>query len=221
MAVTCWTFSGVRPEFEPTSISDVVLIRPRLFGDARGHFFESWEERKFAAAGLELRFRQDNQSLSARHVLRAIHYQLHKRQGKLVRVVAGAVLDIAVDLRRSSPTFGKWVSGELTEENHHTLWVPPGFGHGVLVLSESAHFRYKCTDFYAPEDEHAIAWNDPDLKIDWRLPVGVQPVLSPRDRAAKRFRDAPHRFLSGNALAAAMQQSQRNTDAAKTEPVQQ
>jgi dTDP-4-dehydrorhamnose 3,5-epimerase len=177
-------------EFEPTSIPDVVLIRPRVFGDARGHFFESWEERKFAAAGFEARFRQDNQTLSTRHVLRGIHYQLRKPQGKLVRVVTGAVLDIAVDLRRASPTFGKWVAAELNEDNHHMLWVPPGFGHGFVVLSESTHFLYKCTEFYAPEDEHAIAWDDPDLKIDWQLPPGVQPVLSARDRAAKRFRDA-------------------------------
>jgi dTDP-4-dehydrorhamnose 3,5-epimerase len=179
-------------EFEPTAIPDVVLIRPRLFGDARGHFFESWEERKFAAAGLELRFRQDNHNLSARHVLRGIHYQLRRPQGKLVRVVTGAVFDVAVDLRRSSPTFGRWVGAELTQDNHHMLWVPPGFGHGFVVLSESAHFLYKCTDFYFPEDEHAIAWNDAELQIDWRLPAGVQPILSARDTAAKRFRDAPY-----------------------------
>jgi len=130
-------------EFEPTAIPDVVLIRPRLFGDARGHFFESWEERKFAAAGLELRFRQDNQNRSARHVLRGIHYQLRRPQGKLVRVVTGAVFDVAVDLRRSSPTFGRWVGAELTGDNHHMMWVPPGFGHSFVVLSESAHFLYK------------------------------------------------------------------------------
>jgi dTDP-4-dehydrorhamnose 3,5-epimerase len=179
-------------EFEPTAIPDVVLIRPRLFGDARGHFYETWEERKFAAAGLELRFRQDNQNLSARHVLRGIHYQLRKPQGKLVRVVTGAVFDVAVDLRRSSPTFGRWVGAELTQDNHHMLWVPPGFGHGFVVLSESAHFLYKCTDFYVPEDEHAIAWNDAELQIDWHLPAGVQPILSARDTAAKRFRDAEY-----------------------------
>jgi dTDP-4-dehydrorhamnose 3,5-epimerase len=179
-------------EFEPTAIPDVVLIRPRVFGDARGHFFESWEERKFAAAGLDLRFRQDNQNLSARHVLRGIHYQLRKPQGKLVRVVTGAVFDVAVDLRRSSPTFGRWVGAELTQDNHHMLWVPPGFGHGFVVLSESAHFLYKCTDFYAPEDELAIAWNDAELKIDWHLPAGVQPILSARDTAAKPFRDSEY-----------------------------
>jgi dTDP-4-dehydrorhamnose 3,5-epimerase len=179
-------------EFVPTAIPDVVLIRPRVFGDARGHFFESWEERKFADAGLDLRFRQDNQNLSARHVLRGIHYQLHRPQGKLLRVVTGAVLDVAVDLRRSSPTFGRWVGTELTQDNHHLLWVPPGFGHGCVVLSESAHFLYKCTDFYFPDDEHAIAWNDPDLDIDWRLPAGIQPMLSARDSAAKRFREAEY-----------------------------
>jgi dTDP-4-dehydrorhamnose 3,5-epimerase len=179
-------------EFEPTAIPDVVLIRPRVFGDARGHFFESWEERKFAAAGLQLQFRQDNQNLSARHVLRGIHYQLRRPQGKLVRVVTGAVFDVAVDLRRSSPTFGRWVGAELTQDNHHMLWVPPGFGHGFVVLSESAHFLYKCTDFYAPEDELAIAWNDAELKIDWHLPAGVQPILSARDTAAKPFRDSEY-----------------------------
>lgn len=177
-------------EFEPTSLHDVVLIRPRIFGDARGNFFESWQERTFAAAGIAQPFRQDNQNLSARHVLRGIHYQLEKPQGKLVRVVTGAVLDVAVDLRRSSPTFGQWVSAELTGENHHMLWVPPGFGHGFVVLSESARFLYKCTEFYAPEDEHAIAWDDADLRIDWRLPAGVTPILSARDRAAQRFRNA-------------------------------
>ena len=179
-------------QFEPTAIPDVVLIRPRAFGDTRGYFFESWEERKFAAAGLELRFRQDNENLSARHVLRGIHYQMQRPQGKLVRVVTGAVFDVAVDLRRSSATFGKWVGAELTQDNHHMLWVPPGFGHGFVVLSESAHFLYKCTDFYAAQDEHAIAWNDAELNIDWRLPAGVQPILSARDRTAKRFSDAEH-----------------------------
>jgi dTDP-4-dehydrorhamnose 3,5-epimerase len=179
-------------EFEPTSIPAVLLIRPRVFGDARGHFFESWEERKFAGAGLRASFVQDNQNLSGRHVLRGMHYQLRQPQGKLVRVATGAVFDVAVDLRRGSPTFGRWVGAELTEDNHHMLWVPPGFGHGFLVLSESARFLYKCTDFYAPEDERSIAWNDPDLNIRWPLPAGVSPVISARDAAAVRFRDAPY-----------------------------
>lgn len=177
-------------EFVPTSIQAVVLVKPRVFGDARGYFFESWEARKFARGGLELAFCQDNENLSGRQVLRGLHYQLTKPQGKLVRVVTGAVWDVAVDLRRSSPTFGKWVGAELNDENHHMLWVPPGFAHGFVVLSEKAHFLYKCTDFYAPEDEHAIAWNDPDLQIDWRLPAGLEPNLSARDRAAGPFRSA-------------------------------
>jgi dTDP-4-dehydrorhamnose 3,5-epimerase len=177
-------------EFVPTSIPDVILVKPRVFGDARGYFFESWEAQKFARGGLELQFCQDNENLSGRHVLRGLHYQLRKPQGKLVRVVTGAVWDIAVDLRRSSPTFGKWVGAELNDENHHMLWVPPGFAHGFFVLSETTRFLYKCTDFYAPEDEQAIAWNDPDLQIDWRLPAGVEPNLSARDRAAGAFRSA-------------------------------
>jgi dTDP-4-dehydrorhamnose 3,5-epimerase len=179
-------------EFEPTAIPDVVLIKPRVFGDARGHFFESWEERKFAHVGLDLHFCQDNQNLSARHVLRGLHYQLTKPQGKLVCVVTGAVFDVAVDLRRRSSTFGRWVGVELNQVNHHMLWVPPGFAHGFVVLSESTHLLYKCTDFYAPQDEHAIAWNDPDLDIDWRLPPGIAPVLSARDTAAGRFREAQY-----------------------------
>jgi dTDP-4-dehydrorhamnose 3,5-epimerase len=177
-------------EFVPTAIPAVVLVKPRVFGDTRGYFFESWEARKFAQGGLELRFCQDNENLSGRHVLRGLHYQLTKPQGKLVRVVTGAVFDVAVDLRRSSPTFGRWVGAELTEENHHMLWVPPGFAHGFVVLSESARFLYKCTEFYAPEDEHAIAWDDPDLKINWCLPAGTEPNLSARDRAAGAFRVA-------------------------------
>jgi dTDP-4-dehydrorhamnose 3,5-epimerase len=177
-------------EFVPTSIPAVILVKPRVFGDARGYFFESWEAQKFARGGLELSFCQDNENLSGRHVLRGLHYQLTKPQGKLVRVVTGAVWDVAVDLRRSSPTFGKWVGVELNDENHHMLWVPPGFAHGFVVLSETTRFLYKCTDFYAPEDEQAIAWNDPDLQIDWRLPAGVAPNLSARDRAAGPFRSA-------------------------------
>lgn len=177
-------------EFVPTAIPAVILVKPRVFGDARGYFFESWEAQKFAQGGLDLEFRQDNENLSGRHVLRGLHYQLTRPQGKLVRVVTGAVFDVAVDLRRSSPSFGKWVGVELNDENHHMLWVPPGFAHGFFVLSESARFLYKCTEFYAPQDEHAIAWNDPDLQVDWRLPRGVDPNLSARDRAAGSFRNA-------------------------------
>ncbi|MDB6011845.1 MAG: dTDP-4-dehydrorhamnose 3,5-epimerase [Gammaproteobacteria bacterium] len=179
-------------EFEPTAIPDVVLIRPRVFGDARGFFFESWEERKFAAAGLHAKFVQDNHSRSTRNTLRGLHYQIQQTQGKLVRVVTGTVFDVAVDIRRSSPTFGQWVGATLSEENHHMLWVPPGFAHGFVVLSDSADFLYACTDFYAPAHERAIQWNDPDLNVAWPLPEGVEPVLSAKDARATRFRDAEY-----------------------------
>jgi dTDP-4-dehydrorhamnose 3,5-epimerase len=179
-------------QFEPTEIPDVVLIRPKVFGDPRGYFFESWEERKFAAAGLDVKFVQDNHSRSARNILRGLHYQIQQPQGKLVRVVTGSVFDVAVDIRRSSPTFGRWIGATLTEENHHMLWVPPGFAHGFVVLSESADFLYRVTDFWAPPHERAIQWNDPDLKIKWPLPEGVEPVLSAKDAVAKRFRDAEY-----------------------------
>ena len=179
-------------EFVPTAIPEVVLIKPAVFADARGHFFESWTERKFAAAGLDLKFVQDNENRSERQVLRGLHYQLTKPQGKLVRVVTGAVFDVAVDLRRSSPTFGRWVGAELNADNHHMLWVPPGFAHGFMVLSEAAHFLYKCTQFYYPEDERAIRWDDADIGVHWPLPAGVQPVISGRDAAARRVRAAEY-----------------------------
>jgi dTDP-4-dehydrorhamnose 3,5-epimerase len=179
-------------EFEPTEIPDVVLIRPKVFGDARGFFLESWEERKFAAAGLDVKFVQDNHSRSARNILRGLHYQIQQPQGKLVRVVTGTVFDVAVDIRRSSPTFGRWVGATLSEDNHHMLWVPAGFAHGFLVLSESADFLYRCTDFWAPSHERAIQWNDPDLAIVWPLQQGVAPILSGKDAAARRFNEAEH-----------------------------
>lgn len=179
-------------QFEPTEIPDVLLIRPRVFGDTRGYFLESWEERKFAAGGINARFVQDNHSRSARHTLRGLHYQMPYTQGKLVRVVTGTVFDVAVDIRRSSPTFGKWVGRTLSAENHHMLWVPPGFAHGFVVMSESADFLYRCTDFYSPKDERAIAWNDPDLNIAWPLPPDAVPALSPKDAQAGRFRDAEY-----------------------------
>jgi dTDP-4-dehydrorhamnose 3,5-epimerase len=179
-------------EFEPTAIPDVVLIRPKVFGDPRGFFLESWEERKFANAGLGVRFVQDNHSRSARHILRGLHYQIQQTQGKLVRVVTGAVFDVAVDIRRSSPTFGRWVGVTLSEENHHMLWVPPGFAHGFVVLSESADFLYRVTDFWSPAHERSIRWDDPDLNIAWPLPEGVEPALSPKDAAGVLFRDAEY-----------------------------
>jgi dTDP-4-dehydrorhamnose 3,5-epimerase len=177
-------------QFEPTAVPDVVLIRPRVFSDARGYFFESWEQRKFAAAGIDVKFVQDNHSRSVRHTLRGLHYQVQQTQGKLVRVTAGAVFDVAVDLRRSSATFGRSVGVTLSADNHEMLWVPPGFAHGFLVLSESVDFIYRVTDFWAPTYERAILWNDPDLKIAWPLPAGMQPLLSTKDATAARFRDA-------------------------------
>jgi dTDP-4-dehydrorhamnose 3,5-epimerase len=176
--------------FIPTEIPDVVLIRPQVFGDPRGFFLESWQERKFAAAGITASFVQDNHSRSTRHTLRGLHYQLRRPQGKLVRVVAGSVYDVAVDIRRHSPHFGRSVSVTLSADNHDMLWVPPGFAHGFLVLSESADFLYRCTDFYAPEDERAVLWSDAELAIPWPLAPGVAPVLSARDAAARSFRDA-------------------------------
>ncbi len=177
-------------QFEATAIPDVVLVRPKVFGDPRGFFLESWEERKFAAAGLGMKFVQDNHSRYARHTLRGLHYQIEQAQGKLVRVVRGAVFDVAVDIRRGSPTFGRWVGVTLSEDNHQMLWVPPGFAHGFLVLSEFADFIYRVTDFWAPQHERAIAWNDPDLAIAWPLPPGTQPLLSAKDTTAASFRQA-------------------------------
>jgi dTDP-4-dehydrorhamnose 3,5-epimerase len=179
-------------QFEPTAIPDVILVRPRVFGDARGFFFESWEERKFAAAGCDAKFVQDNHSRSTKHTLRGLHYQIQHAQGKLVRVVAGTVFDVAVDIRRSSPTFGRWVSVTLSDENHHMLWIPAGFAHGFLVLSDLADLVYRCTDFYFPTHERAILWNDPDLDIEWPLASGEAPVLSAKDAVAVRFRDAEY-----------------------------
>jgi dTDP-4-dehydrorhamnose 3,5-epimerase len=179
-------------DFEPTAIPDVVLIRPKVFGDSRGFFMESWEERKFAAAGLDVKFVQDNHSRSTRNTLRGLHYQVQRPQGKLVRVITGAVFDVAVDIRRSSPTFGRWVGTTLSAENHHMLWVPAGFAHGFLVLTDTTDFVYRCTDFWSAPHERAIRWDDHDLNIEWPLAEGVEPLLSAKDAAAKSFRDAEH-----------------------------
>ncbi len=165
----------------PTAIPEVLVLEPKVFGDARGFFMESFNEKVFReATGVTASFVQDNHSRSARGVLRGLHYQLRQPQGKLVRVVRGAVFDVAVDVRRSSPTFGRWVGVELTEDNHRQLWVPAGFAHGFVVLSESADFLYKTTDYYAPEHERCIAWNDPAIGIEW--PAGLQPALSEKDK---------------------------------------
>ena len=179
-------------EFQKTDIPDVVLIRPKVFGDSRGFFFESWEEKKFSTAGINDKFVQDNQSRSTRHVLRGLHYQIRQPQGKLVRVVSGSVFDVAVDLRRSSSTFGRWVGVELSAENRHILWIPPGFAHGFLVLSSFADFSYRCTNFWAPSHERTVLWNDLDLDITWPLPKDADPILSEKDAAGLRFREAEH-----------------------------
>lgn len=173
----------------PTAIPEVLIIEPKVFGDARGFFFESFNQKAFnEATGTNLQFVQDNHSRSAKGVLRGLHYQIQQPQGKLVRVVRGAVFDVAVDVRRSSPTFGKWVGIELTEGNQRQFWVPPGFAHGFAVLSETADFLYKTTDYYAPEHERCIAWNDPEIGIAW--PEGITPKLSEKDRRGLKLAQA-------------------------------
>lgn len=177
-------------KFIPTTIADVVLIEPQVFGDHRGFFMETWRRDVFAANGIELPFVQDNHSLSARGILRGLHYQIRQPQGKLVRVISGEVFDVAVDIRKKSPTFGRWVGKVLSADNKLMLYVPPGFAHGFYVMSESAEFVYKCTDFYAPEHERAIRWDDPDIAIDWPLDAGGPPVLSAKDEQAPLLRAA-------------------------------
>ena len=176
-------------EFQKLEIPDVVLVKPKVFGDARGYFFEIWEARKFAAAGIDANFVQDNYSHSVQHTLRGLHYQIRQPQGKLVRVTRGEVFDVAVDLRRSSPSFGRSVSAVLSADNKQQLWIPPGFAHGFYVLSETAEFFYKCTDFYAPEHERTLRWDDPVLGIPWPL-GGDPPILSPKDQQGKHLADA-------------------------------
>ena len=175
----------------PTSLPEVLLIEPQVFGDARGFFLESWNEDRFnAAVGHEVHFVQDNHSRSSRCVLRGLHYQLHPHaQGKLVRCVSGAVFDVAVDLRRSSPNFGRWVGYELSADNRRQMWIPPGFGHGFVVLSETADFLYKTSGRYAPQSEGAVRWDDPTIGIDWPL-AGQTPQLSAKDAAAPLLADA-------------------------------
>jgi len=171
------------------AIPDVVLIEPKVFGDARGFFFESFNQQAFdEATGTSYQFVQDNHSRSAKGVLRGLHYQIQQPQGKLVRVARGKVWDVAVDIRQGSPSFGQWVGAELSEDNQHQLWVPPGFAHGFVVLSDSADFLYKTTDYYAPQHERCIAWNDPQLAIAW--PYAGEPVLSAKDQAGKSLAEA-------------------------------
>lgn len=171
-----------------TAIPEVFLIEPRMFGDDRGFFYESWNKQTLASIGLDVDFVQDNHSRSSRGVLRGLHYQIQQPQGKLVRVVRGKVWDVAVDIRKSSPTFGQWVGAELSEDNQHQLWVPPGFAHGFVVLSESADFLYKTTDYYAPHHERCIAWDDPGLAIDW--PYEGRPSLSAKDAQGSALANA-------------------------------
>jgi len=173
----------------PTAIADVLIIEPKVFGDERGFFFESFNQKAFnGATGLDVTFVQDNHSRSTRGVLRGLHYQLQQPQGKLVRVVRGAVFDVAVDIRKSSPTFGQWVGVELSEENHKQLWVPPGFAHGFLVISDSADFLYKTTDYYAPAYERCILWSDPAIGVLW--PSNIETQLSAKDMAGRPFASA-------------------------------
>jgi dTDP-4-dehydrorhamnose 3,5-epimerase len=174
-------------KFTNTPIADMVLIEPQVLGDARGFFMETWQEKKFKGAGIDAMFVQDNHSRSSQWTLRGLHLQVKHAQGKLVRVTSGSVFDAVVDLRRSSPSFGVCWSVELSAENHRMLWVPPGLAHGVLITSESADFLYKCTDFYSPEHERTLAWDDAALAIPWPLPQGVAPKLSAKDARGATF----------------------------------
>lgn len=174
-----------------TSIPDVVLIKPTIFGDHRGFFMETWHQYAFRENVSDVDFVQDNHSKSSQGILRGLHYQIQNPQGKLVRVVHGNVFDVAVDMRQSSPNFGQWVGVELSAENHHMLWVPPGFAHGFYVTSESAEFVYKCTDYYSPEYERSLRWNDSSLNIKWPL-LDTNPSLSDKDRAGSSFSNADY-----------------------------
>jgi dTDP-4-dehydrorhamnose 3,5-epimerase len=175
--------------FTPLSIPEIVLITPQVFRDERGFFFESWQKNTFADAGIQADFVQDNHSHSIKNVLRGLHYQIRQPQGKLIRVIIGEVFDVAVDLRHSSPTFGKWAGAVLSAENFQMLWIPPGFAHGFLVLSDIAEFVYKATDFYAPQYERSIRWDDPQIQIDWPL-QGQTPILSTKDANSAAFQNA-------------------------------
>jgi dTDP-4-dehydrorhamnose 3,5-epimerase len=174
-------------KFQNTPIQDVMLIEPQVFGDARGFFLETWQAPKFAAAGITANFVQDNHSRSAQWTLRGLHFQTEHTQGKLVRVTAGSVFDVVMDLRRSSKTFGAWWGVNLSAENHLMLWVPPGLAHGILITSEQADFLYKCTDIYSPAHEKTLAWDDPALAIRWPLAPGVLPKLSAKDAKGTSF----------------------------------
>lgn len=173
--------------FEPTAIPDVILVTPRVFEDERGFLFETWRDDLFAEAGIAARFVQDNHTLSHRGVLRGLHYQIHKAQGKLVRVVVGEIYDVAVDLRLGSPSFGRWVGMHLSAASHQQLWIPSGFAHGFVVLSEQAEVLYRCTDTYAPEHQRAIRYDDPELGVAWPLEAAGKVLVAPKDDQAPSF----------------------------------
>jgi len=177
-------------KFTPTRLADVLLIEPRVFGDERGFFMETFQQERFKNAGIDQKFVQDNQSRSIRGTLRGLHYQIRHTQGKLVRVISGEIFDVAVDLRRSSPTFGKWVGCNLTAENKHMLWIPPGFGHAFYTLSDWADVVYKATDFYSQPDERTIIWNDPEIGIQWPEQVQQTLILSEKDARGVSFLQA-------------------------------
>jgi dTDP-4-dehydrorhamnose 3,5-epimerase len=172
-------------KFTPTTIPDIILIEPKVFGDERGFFMETFHADRYAEAGIPTNFVQDNHSGSRQGTLRGLHYQIHQTQGKLLRVIAGEIFDVAVDIRRSSPTFGQWVSAVLSADNKRQLWVPPGFAHGFYVLSDWAELNYKTTDFYAPEWERSILWSDPEIGIKWPILPGTEPLLSTKDTQAR------------------------------------
>jgi dTDP-4-dehydrorhamnose 3,5-epimerase len=180
--------AGSSMKFSPSaSLPEVIIIEPDLSRDHRGYFMETYHQEKFSSAGIDVRFVQDNQSMSSRGTLRGLHYQIKRPQGKLVRAIQGEIYDVCVDIRRSSPRFGRWFGIALSEENKRTLYIPPNFAHGFCVLSETAEFSYKCTDFYFPDYERSIRWNDPDLAIDWPI---QEPILSERDASCPLLRDA-------------------------------
>lgn len=175
--------------FVATPLQDVVMIEPKVFGDQRGFFLETWQAETFAAAGITAKFVQDNHSRSVQWTLRGLHFQTEHTQGKLVRVTRGSVFDVVVDLRRSSSSFGEWWGVELSEGNQRMLWVPPGMAHGILITSPTADFLYKCTDLYDPQHERTLAWDDPEVGVQWPLPAGVRPTLSGKDAMGKLFQD--------------------------------
>ena len=176
--------------FQPTEIPEVIIIKPRVFEDNRGFFMESYQKQRFFKAGIDYEFVQDNHSSSQIYALRGLHYQVTHAQGKLVRAVVGEIYDVAVDLRKSSPSFGRWIGAYLSAENKHQLWIPPGFGHGFLALSERSDVLYKATDYYHKESERCIRWDDPNLAIEWPIPEGEKPLISTKDANAPLLQEA-------------------------------